>query len=237
MKNKICLIIPCFNEEHRLDLSSFENHKDEDVSFVFVNDGSTDGTLRLLNEHSSRKIMVHSLERNSGKAEAVRQGMLFAEPDPALKDVEWFGFWDADLATPLNELGNLLSYRDAFYKDSVAVFGSRISRLGGHIRRSALRHLVGRFFATVFRLVFKVESYDSQCGAKIFKRSCVKQAFSETFLSRWIFDVEIMIRLKGLEMVEYPLREWADVGGSKVMSFRSIIIITRDIFRLWKKYG
>lgn len=236
MKNKVCLVIPCYNEEGRLDLSSFERLPDN-VSFVFVNDGSTDGTLRLLNRHASGKIMVYSLEKNSGKAEAVRQGMLFAESNPSLKDVEWFGFWDADLATPLNELGNLLLYRDMFYKDSAAVFGSRVSRLGGHIRRNALRHLVGRFFATLFRFVFKVESYDSQCGAKIFKKNCIKRAFSEKFLSRWIFDVEIMIRLRGLELVEYPLGEWADASGSKVMNLKNIMIIARDIFRLWKRYG
>jgi len=236
MKNKICLIIPCYNEVHRLDFLSFEKFS-EDISFVFVNDGSTDGTLKLLLEHASMNFLVHNLEKNSGKAEAVRQGMLFAESNPALKDIEWFGFWDADLATPLNELGNLLLYQEMFYPDTVAVFGSRIKRLGGHIRRSALRHLLGRMFATTFKLVFKVNSYDSQCGAKIFRRNCVRKAFADKFLSRWIFDVEIMIRLKGLNLTEYPLREWLDVGGSKVMSFKNIIIVLRDIFRLWKKYG
>jgi dolichyl-phosphate beta-glucosyltransferase len=236
MKNKICLIIPCYNEEHRLDFSSFRKIS-EDISFVFVNDGSTDGTLKLLLEHASGNFLVHNLEKNSGKAEAVRQGMLFAESNSKLKDFEWFGFWDADLATPLTELENLLLYRDLFYPDAVAVFGSRIKRLGGSISRSALRHLLGRIFATIFRLVFKVNSYDSQCGAKIFRRNCVRKAFADKFYSRWIFDVEIMIRLRELNLVEYPLREWSDVGGSKVMNCRNFIIIIRDIFRLWKKYG
>lgn len=236
MKYKICLIIPCYNEEKRLDFPSFEKFS-EDIVFIFVNDGSSDGTLKLLEGHASNNLLVHSLEMNSGKAEAVRQGILFAESNPALKDIEWFGFWDADLATPLSELGNLLLYQDMFYPDAVAVFGSRIKRLGGDIRRSALRHLLGRMFATIFKLVFKVNSYDSQCGAKIFRRNCVKKAFADKFLSRWIFDVEIMIRLKGLNLMEYPLREWSDIGGSKVMSFKNIIIVLKDIFRLWKKYG
>lgn len=236
MKYKICLIIPCYNEEKRLDFPSFEKFS-EDIVFIFVNDGSSDGTLKLLEGHASNNLLVHSLEMNSGKAEAVRQGILFAESNPALKDIEWFGFWDADLATPLSELGNLLLYQDMFFPDAVAVFGSRIKRLGGDIRRSALRHLLGRMFATIFKLVFKVNSYDSQCGAKIFRRNCVKKAFADKFLSRWIFDVEIMIRLKGLNLMEYPLREWSDIGGSKVMSFKNIIIVLKDIFRLWKKYG
>lgn len=236
MKNKICLIIPCYNEACRLDFSSFEKYS-MNIVFVFVNDGSTDGTLNLLDGHKSKTFLVHSLKKNFGKAEAVRQGMIFAESNLALNDIDWFGFWDADLATPLIELENLLSYHDLLYPDAVAVFGSRIKRLGGNIKRSALRHLLGRMFATVFKLVFKVNSYDSQCGAKIFRRSCVKKAFAEKFLSRWIFDVEIMIRLRGLPIVEYPLREWTDVGGSKVMSFRNFIIILRDIFRLWKNHG
>ena len=232
---KICLVVPCYNEEKRIDITAFEKFSDR-ILFVFVDDGSTDGTLKLLNSHVSDDILVHSLERNSGKAEAVRRGMLFAESNDALKDIEWFGFWDADLATPLEEVHNFLLYRDKMYPDAIAVFGSRVCRLGARIRRSFLRHLAGRLFATFTAILFKVGSYDSQCGAKLFKRGCLERAFGEVFVTRWIFDLEIIIRLKGCCVVEYPLNQWVDVGGSKLMSLGGFTTIACDITRLWKKY-
>jgi hypothetical protein len=70
--------------------------------------------------------------------------------------------------------------------------------------------------------------YDTQCGAKLFRVTPgLESVFQDPFGSRWIFDVELLARLKrqrkqaGLSPVndavfEYPLARWQDVGGSKV---------------------
>src|SRR5215213_4921483 len=106
----LILVIPCFNEEHRLPVDALRAFAPEGlrIEFLFVNDGSTDGTLRLLEslrDADPARNSVLDLERNSGKAEAVRRGMLAAiERKP-----DFFGFWDADLATPLGEIPSFIN--------------------------------------------------------------------------------------------------------------------------------
>ncbi len=235
-KKRICLIIPCYNEESRIDLNSFDKFND-DLVYVFVDDGSSDGTFGLLKSRESDFFIVLKMEKNSGKAEAVRRGMLFADSDYRFCDVEWFGFWDADLATPLEENVNFILYRDSFNPEASAIFGSRIHRLGAKINRSFFRHVIGRLLATFMNALFKVGTYDSQCGAKLFRRDSVKKAFGDPFVSKWLFDLEIIIRLRGMDMLECPLKCWSDVGGSKLLTFRNILRVAIDIAKLWKQYG
>ena len=96
------IVVPCYNEEKRLDVASFRdfNSPSHTITFLFVNDGSTDKTLQLLQSLQAadpNKFSVLSLPQNQGKAEAVRRGVLTAiESQP-----DYVGFWDADLATPL----------------------------------------------------------------------------------------------------------------------------------------
>ncbi|MFZ2654402.1 MAG: glycosyltransferase [Victivallales bacterium] len=232
---RICLVIPCYNEESRLDLAVYQKFSGS-IHFLFVDDGSSDGTRNLLEKEASGFASVLNLDRNSGKAEAVRTGMMHLKTMPGFSEIEFAGFWDADLATPLEEVRNMLSFRDAVCPDADAVFGSRIYRLGGVIRRGRTRHLLSRVFCFLFRTLYGIETYDSQCGAKIFRKEVLEKAFAEPFVSRWIFDVEIILRLKDRALVEYPVRRWADVKGSKVMKFGSAVVILRDMFKLWKKY-
>jgi glycosyltransferase involved in cell wall biosynthesis len=96
------IVIPCYNEAKRLDRAAFEQFAAEapEVSYVFVDDGSVDDTKRILEELAARlpdRASVVALEENSGKAEAVRRGVNRAlELRPS-----YVGYWDADLATPL----------------------------------------------------------------------------------------------------------------------------------------
>ncbi|MFA6294175.1 MAG: glycosyltransferase [Victivallales bacterium] len=233
---KTCLVIPCYNEEARLDIGEYRKFSGA-VYFLFVNDGSSDGTLKLLEKEVLGFASVLNLENNSGKAEAVRRGMMHLKTLPFYADIEWAGFWDADLATPLDEVENMLRFADGVCPDADALFGSRICRLGSEIRRNPTRRVISRFFCLIFKSLYRIQTYDSQCGAKIFRKGIVDRAFSEPFISRWIFDVEIILRLKGSRMVEYPVKKWIDVKGSKVMKLGNVVTISRDIFRLWKKYG
>ncbi|MBK9322807.1 MAG: glycosyltransferase [Bdellovibrionaceae bacterium] len=234
----IVLVVPCYNEEKRLDLEAFEEGAQGEIQILFVDDGSKDKTVECISEFIKDKpnLHLHQCPQNGGKAAAVREGMLKVLAHPLLRQATWVGYWDADLATPLWEVPNMLQYAELYSKDVDSIWGSRVYRLGSRIIRSAKRHYLGRGFATLISLLLKVESYDSQCGAKLFRKELIEKGFREKFLSNWIFDVEIMLRLKGHHIIEYPLRVWEDAPGSKVKIYREIFRVFSDILRIRQKY-
>ncbi len=234
---KICLIIPCYNEEFRLDIREFIQHCSDDLIFVFVNDGSTDNTAEVLRPHAGRNWHIVSLEKNKGKSEAIRQGALYLKKSGLDKEISWFGFWDSDLSIPLAELENFFKYSECFGADADGVVGSRVKRMGSNISRSMGRHYLGRVFCTLVSFLFSISYYDTQCGAKIFKKVMLDPGFSEPFNSNWIFDVELLLRLKPYEIIEYPLHVWQEKPGSKIRFPTVIFEVVRDLVHLKKIYG
>ena len=227
----VVLVVPCYNEERRLHADAFLRFASPGLGlrYVFVDDGSTDGTRALLGSLVERlpAAEVLALPANGGKAEAVRQGMLravhLAREDAS--GATFVGYWDADLATPLDELprfAEVLARRPSVD----VVLGTRAKLLGRDIERKALRHYSGRIFATAVSELLRLPVYDTQCGAKVFRASVVSEAFATPFLSRWIFDVEVLARRgrryadAGEELADHlyelPLRRWRDVDGSKL---------------------
>jgi glycosyltransferase involved in cell wall biosynthesis len=237
--SRLTLVVPCYNEERRLDVEAFRGVSvpGHDVDFLFVNDGSRDGTLRLLQtlrDSDPQRFAVLDLERNSGKAEAVRRGFLAALDNAP----DYIGFWDADLATPLSELPGFLEIL-AGQPPIHLVMGARVRLLGREISRRPARHYVGRVGATLISSSLGLAVYDTQCGAKVFRSSdTLRDVFSKPFLSRWIFDVEIIARYLerwGRDAVagavyELPITRWHDVTGSKVKSHDFL----RALHDLWK---
>ena len=221
----IGIVVPCYNEMDRIQLSEFSQFlsSNDFIFFCFVNDGSTDRTPKILadfvNLNPERSQLVN-LSKNQGKAEAVRQGI-----NTMLKTSEYqfVGYWDADLATPLTEIQGFI-HKFKSNNELKAVCGSRILRLGSSIHRSVFRHYFGRIFATIVSNILNIPVYDTQCGAKIFLAEFAEFIFSEKFLSRWFFDVELFARsiehfgrqntIHGV--FELPLSQWHDQGQSKV---------------------
>lgn len=243
--------MPCFNEADRLDPAAWRafDAAGQRTEFLFVNDGSTDGTLDLLRRmaaESAGTMRVLDVQPNQGKAEAVRRGMLATlERRPDL-----VGFWDADLSTPLDAVGGFL---DVFERQPAIqmVFGARVALLGRAIRRRPWRHYLGRVFATIVSVLIGLPIYDTQCGAKIFRvRPELAQVLARPFVSPWLFDVELLIRFLGLEaggraalagaVYELPLMAWQDVRGSKLggtayvraaTTLGRVMVTYRDILR------
>jgi glycosyltransferase involved in cell wall biosynthesis len=169
MDQDTLVVIPCFNEARRLRMDSFVDLVDTtpSVGLVFVNDGSSDDTLAVLERIESARpqaVQVLSLARNGGKAEAVRTGLNTALAGRA----RYVAYWDADLSTSLAQVDAFRSVL-ASKPELVAVTGARIRRLGADIRRDALRHYLGRVFATLASLALGLPVYDTQCGAKMFR--------------------------------------------------------------------
>jgi glycosyltransferase involved in cell wall biosynthesis len=232
------IIIPCYNEGKRLNQQAFLSFLADykDYQLFFVDDGSIDNTFKVLTEletQSPTKINTLKNDKNLGKGESVRKGMIAAYNTQKFAQI---GFLDADLSTPLTEFVVLTDF--LIQHDKKAVFGSRLKRVGANIDRSPIRHLVGRFFATLIGWTIKIPFYDTQCGAKVFSSDVVPTIISTPFVSRWLFDVEIILRLKQLLrknvtslLYEYPISEWNDVKGSKI-TWKDGIKIPLELWRI-----
>jgi glycosyltransferase involved in cell wall biosynthesis len=236
MSTNVCLIIPCFNEAARLDFDQFAGLP-SGVTCLLVDDGSHDGTGDLIRRHESSTLRVLELPHNVGKAEAIRQGVFYARTSGLLDQADWVGYWDADMATPLSELESFLAYAAIADGHVDGILGSRIYKLGSRIVRSYHRHLLGRSFATLAAALLGLDCYDSQCGAKLFRTELAGLAFGEPFLARWIFDVEILVRLRGRRLIEYPLRQWVDVQGSRIRVMKVLVPTLIDLLRIRLRYG
>src|SRR5512141_2007244 len=132
---KTCIVVPCYNEADRLKSEEFLDcaRRRPDLHFLFVDDGCTDGTGGILDRLSRacpEQIRYFTMERNRGKAEAVRCG--FLESFRSGYDV--IGYWDADLATPLETIPRFCELLED--REIDGVIGSRVMLLGRHIRRN-----------------------------------------------------------------------------------------------------
>jgi glycosyltransferase involved in cell wall biosynthesis len=238
------VVVPCFNEARRLDPQAFAAFLSEcrNVTFLFVDDGSTDDTplvVERLRQQHPRQVWSLRLSENVGKGEAVRRGVQVAlRRRPAM-----FGYWDADLATPLDAIPQFCDVLRARPNISL-VMGSRVALLGRQIRRRGMRHFLGRAFATAASIVLRLPVYDTQCGAKLFRVTpATVDLFSRPFGARWIFDVEILARLlrragrRDLceSIYEVPLEKWEDVDGSRLRP-RDFLVATVDLASIYWRY-
>lgn len=247
-RNTTIVVVPCFNEANRLDVRAYAEFLagHPDVLLLFVDDGSVDDTplvLERLRQRHLRQVSTLRLGSNLGKAEAVRRGMQVAWR----RSPEFVGYFDADLAAPLSEIPHLVNVLQTRPNVQLAM-GSRVALLGRQIRRSGWRHLLGRAFATAASIVLRLPVYDTQCGAKLFRATLANAGlFSEPFVSRWIFDVEILARLAAFAssvncsqraeepIYEYPLDHWRDVGGSRLRPW-DFAVAARDLVAIYWRY-
>jgi dolichyl-phosphate beta-glucosyltransferase len=224
------IVVPCYNEAKRLQADEFLRFAEfhQNISFIFVNDGSTDRTIELLHRLKSERpqqMLILELPHNQGKAEAVRRGLELL----ATRPYACLGYWDADLATPLDAIPAFVEKLET-QKQLMLVMGARVKLLGRQIKRHKWRHYLGRCFATCVSISLNLGVYDTQCGAKLFRNAPQLTAiWQRMFRSRWIFDVEILMRMKhaGLDLntcvYEYPLDTWIHKTGSKIKA--------RDFYR------
>ncbi|MEP3837630.1 MAG: response regulator [Algibacter sp.] len=227
------VVIPCYNEEERLLSKEFHDFVDSNLGYhlCFVNDGSTDKTLDVLNtlkKGRENNISVYNCEKNGGKAEAVRQGVLHLAKDPQL---DYIGYLDADLSTDFRDFDDLVKTIET--SNFKIVSGSRMSRMGANITKESARKIISKTINLIIRTILGMPFNDTQCGAKIMDKDIANLVFKDSFITRWIFDVEIFIRMrkhygkkKAISYIcEQPLKRWIHADGSKLSMKDSVKIV------------
>jgi dolichyl-phosphate beta-glucosyltransferase len=209
------VVIPAFNEEHRLPaylegVAAYFDGRGESYEVVVVDDGSTDATgarvRNLARVHPA--IRVERFEENHGKGYAVRAGMRTARGTLRLMA-------DADGATPIAEIGRL---EKAIEQGADLAVGSRALRDRSVARRvRAHRQLVGTVFNLIVRTLGVWHVTDTQCGFKLFRGEVAAELFPEVRTDGFGFDVELLLlaQRRGYRIVEVPIN-WVDQPGSRV---------------------
>lgn len=242
-KNIVGVVIPCYNEESRLRTETFKSFVANNLGYhlCFVNDGSADNTLEVLNDLARGRedyISVYNCPKNGGKAEAVRQGTLHLIKDPQL---DYIGYLDADLSTNFQDFDDLVqTISDSSFK---IVGGSRINRMGADITKAGSRAIISKSINLIIRKILGMSFQDTQCGAKVMTREVAEQLFQKKFLTSWLFDVEIFIRMKKFYgageaekfICEQPLKRWIHEDGSK-LSMKDSIKILGQLFQITVAY-
>ncbi len=245
MRKSTAIIIPCYNEENRLKVTSFINFitQNQDYHLCFVNDGSKDQTITKLLEIKSsapEHVTVIDLNVNVGKAEAVRSGALQLAQDDR---IDLIGFIDADLSTDFQDFCALAeTLRTHTHLD--LVYGSRNSNKDQNVERNLFRNLFSKIIKAIIYLILGLPIDDTQCGAKVFRKEIVGISFGSKFLTRWLFDVEIFIKLKNYygrrnimnHIYEQPLQKWIHVDDSK-LGIKDAIQIPYRLIAIWFTYN
>ncbi|VXB21240.1 Transcriptional regulator [Flavobacterium sp. 9AF] len=232
-KMVVGVVIPCYNEEKRLQTEIYKKFVEKNLGYhlCFVNDGSNDSTLDIVNQlakdHEDR-ISVLNCEKNVGKAEAVRLGMVHLAKN---NQYDYIGFLDADLSTNFDDFQDLVN--TISNSNFQLVSGSRMRRMGANITKQSSRAIISKTVNYIIRKTVMMEINDTQCGAKIMTREIIQNTFQTKFLTKWLFDVEIFMRMKkaygtqkAKELIcEMPLKRWIHADGSKLSMKDSVKII------------
>lgn len=239
-ESRLVLIVPAYNEEHRLGDGSYFRQIQEQgsIRFIFVNDGSTDQTASLLKNlcHQVNGRVI-DLEQNSGKAEAIRQGLLISLDEDSF---EYVGFLDCDRAFSVDSVSDFIKKAKIVLsteKSIDAVISSRIKLSGREVLRKASRHYISRILITLIGFSVPNLPYDSQSGLKIFRKTTqLEDALSRPFSTKWFFDIELFIRTNWLEenrVWEEPVISWVDIDGSH-LNWKKFPGLLREIWKIIK---
>ena len=242
MNNEIFLsvIMPAYKEESRIGqtleaLDRYFKKQMFDYEILVVNDGSSDKTAEVVKGYESKIKGLRLIDnaQNNGKGYVVRQGMLATKGKFRL-------FMDSDNSVPVDYFDEFLPYFSQGYDvviGSIEVAGAKIEEHAAWYRR-----LLGHWAKLLIRLLAIWEIHDTQRGFKVFSEKSAKEVFPLQTLTRWGFDIEILVISKnlGFRIKELPV-VWNNPAGSKVTlgayftTLRDLLVVKKNL--IFGKYN
>ena len=218
----LSLIFPAHNEEDRLpetlkQVVEFAGKQTYPIEVLVVENGSMDKTFQIARDFAVQHPQVRVLQNDqSGKGRAVKQGMLAAQGDYRF-------MCDVDLSMPVDEINRFLPPALEGYDIAIA---SRETPGAVRLGEPYYRHIVGRIYNGLIRILALPGLQDTQCGFKCFTGEVAEDLFQRQTLTGWSFDVEILFiaRLLGYKVIEIPIH-WYYNPHSKIS-------VVRDSFKM-----
>lgn len=233
----ISIVIPFYNEAARAEprlsqsVESLRLNVKDPFELIFVNDGSTDQTLQILesvkNSHQSLPIEIISYDHNQGKGYAVRLGVDKIQGDKII-------IMDADFSIDLSEVNTFTEKLDRFD----VVVGSKKHLLTRTENRQKIpRRILGKGFTWLTNILLGLNFTDITCGFKGFKTAAAKNIFVKQVMNGWSYDAETLFLAKRFKysMLELPVK-WRHVEGSKVSPVRDTLRSLRDLVLIIDNY-
>jgi glycosyltransferase involved in cell wall biosynthesis/tetratricopeptide (TPR) repeat protein len=238
-KDSITLVIPCYNEERRVDLlvngiRKFDKQWGRSYELLIVDDGSSDGTVaaiqnKLDNLTNASNFEVIALEKNQGKGNALKAGVAKATGDFILT-------LDADMAAEPLELKKWLAElpEQRFPKNEILIASRehKDSKVGAPLSRK----IVGNLFNFIIQLFTSLTNKDTQCGFKLYPAALAKELFANMKVGGWAHDIELLYKgkLNGATIRSMPI-VWKHVDDSKISVWKDgIMMVFISIFTAWR---
>jgi glycosyltransferase involved in cell wall biosynthesis len=229
----ISIIIPAYNEEQRLpgtieQVLAFLSSQSYRSEILIVENASQDNTIQVAQEFAARchtdELPVHVLqEHQRGKGAAVKKGMFASSGDYRF-------MCDADLSMPVTEINRF--FPPALPDVDIAI-ASREAPGAVRYNEPIYRHVVGRVFNTLIRVLALPGLNDTQCGFKCFRGQVVEELFNDMTITGWSFDVEILYiaQQRGYLIHEVPI-PWYFNPDSHISVAKDSTQMALDIFKI-----
>lgn len=228
----LSVVIPAYNEELRLprtliDVFKYLIKQSYSAEVLVVDDGSTDGTARIVQEWLSDKIPLRLItypdKRNYGKGAAVRRGMLEAQGQFHL-------FMDADNSTTINHIECFWPFFEDGYDIVIGSRGVAHAVIASH--QSWYRELAGKIGNRIIQALVVPRIADTQAGFKMFTHRCVEDLFPRLTINRWGFDVEILAAAQhhSYRIKEVPIT-WTNDPESKV-TLQTYFEVLKEVWQI-----
>ena len=242
MIKSLSVIFPLYNEQHRLsslfsEIKKQKYFKKANTEFIFVNDGSNDGSLEMINDFILKNknkinIKVISYNKNQGKGFALKKGIFLAKKN-------WILTMDIDLSVKFNQL-KIWESKKYLKKNIYVYFGSRLL-LNSKVDAKKHRTIAGNIFNLILSSIFdreKLKIKDTQCGFKLYKSKIAKKMFLKSKENGYINDVEILLLLlkHKIRVSELPVI-WSHKKGSKVNIIIDSVVMFYHLIKLKFKFN